>query len=92
MNIFPKNPNDPSKLAPNEIRKVLIIGGDLAGLSAALKLSDRVCNVTIKEKDDTGGRLATRSVQLLCQNFYVVFMVFLLGSITISNLKIDETG
>ncbi len=50
----------------------MIIGGGLAGLSAALELADRGYSVTIKEIDDTvGGKLATRPVQLLGETFYV---------------------
>jgi len=50
----------------------LVIGGGLAGLSAALELADRGYSVTIKEIDDTvGGKLATRPVQVLGETFYV---------------------
>lgn len=70
--IPPKNPTAGQSLPSNETRKVLIIGGGLAGLSSALELADRGYSVTIKERDDTiGGRLATRPVQLLGQQFYV---------------------
>lgn len=59
IEIPPKNPNDPPKL-PDGVaaKKVLIIGGGLAGLSAAIELADRGYNVTIKEKSDRiGGKL-----------------------------------
>ena len=41
INIPPRNPNDPVKLSNGVNKSVLIIGGGLAGLSAALELADR---------------------------------------------------
>lgn len=41
VEIPPKNPNDPPTLPPNQTKKVLICGGGLAALSAALELAER---------------------------------------------------
>jgi isorenieratene synthase len=56
--IPPRNPTDPERLPVGVNKNVLIVGGGLAGLSAALELADRGYNVTIKEKSDRiGGKL-----------------------------------
>jgi heterodisulfide reductase subunit A-like polyferredoxin len=64
--IPPKNPNDSAMLPDGVQRKVLIVGGGLAGMSAALELAERGYNVTIKEKDpiSLGGKLATKPVEI----------------------------
>lgn len=60
--IQPLNPDDPPRLARE--RSVLVIGGGLGGLSAALELAERGYRVTIREADSVlGGRLATRNLQ-----------------------------
>ncbi len=59
--IEPQNPNDPAELPDNVYKKVLVIGGGLAGLSASLELVDRGYTVTIKEQLSVpGGKLATK--------------------------------
>lgn len=63
--IPPKNPNDPETLPAGEVRRALVIGGGLAGLSAALELADRGYLVTIKEKEDRiGGKLFSKPVEI----------------------------
>jgi isorenieratene synthase len=42
----------------------LFVGGGLAGLSAALELSERGYMVTIKEKFEIGGKLHSRPVEI----------------------------
>ncbi len=62
----PANPSDPPRLPSHVSRRVLVAGGGLAGLSAALELSERGYHVTIREAADVlGGRLSTRQVHLL---------------------------
>ena len=61
--VYPKNPDDPERLPAGEQRSVLIVGGGLAGLSAALELAERGYSVTLREADEVfGGRLATRPI------------------------------
>ena len=50
-----------------------MIGGGLAGLSAALELADRGYYVTIKESSDAiGGKLATKPVEIFPgETFYI---------------------
>ncbi|XP_071941398.1 carotenoid phi-ring synthase-like [Antedon mediterranea] len=68
--IKPVNPNDPTNLPDQVTKNVLVIGGGLAGLSAALELSERGFNVSIKEADTVvGGRLHTKDVKLLNQTW-----------------------
>lgn len=71
--IQPKNPDDPTTLPDGVTRKVLVVGGGLAGLSAALELADRGYQVTIKEQmeNSVGGKLATKPVEVLNETFYV---------------------
>ena len=65
VTIAPQNPTDPESLAPGVVKKVLIIGGGLAGLSAALELADRGYQVTIKEKQEhIGGKLFCKPVEI----------------------------
>mgnify|MGYP001365452573 CR=1 FL=1 len=57
---LPGNPNAPIALSEPFSRSALIVGGGLAGLSAALELAERGYAVTLREKGDVlGGRLAT---------------------------------
>ncbi|XP_072035012.1 carotenoid phi-ring synthase-like isoform X3 [Amphiura filiformis] len=70
--IPPANPDDPPRLPEGQQRNVLIIGGGLAGMSAALELAERGYQVTIREADSVlGGRLHTRPVERLGQTFQV---------------------
>lgn len=71
----PANPQDPLRLPSNTTtspRRVLVAGGGLAGLSAALELSERGYHVTIREASDAlGGRLSTRNAHLCNQTFAI---------------------
>lgn len=71
--IPPKNPNDPDRLPDGVNKKVLVVGGGLAGLSASIELADRGYDVTLKEKMEysVGGKLATKPVEALGETFYV---------------------
>lgn len=70
--INPLNPNDPEKLPNGVEKKVLIVGGGLAGLSAALELAEKGYSVTIKEKyPHIGGKLFCKPVNILNQTFNV---------------------
>jgi len=72
VNIGPKNPNDRLSLIPGVPKDVLVIGGGLAGLSAALELAERGYRVTLKEGGDVmGGRLATRRLETGAGEFNV---------------------
>ena len=64
--ISPKNPNDPVSLPAGVNKNVLIIGGGLAGMSAAIEFADRGYSVTIKEKSDKtlGGKLFCIPVEM----------------------------
>jgi len=58
--IHSENPDDPGKLAKDKKCSVLIIGGGLAGLSAAIELAERGFSVSLyEEKTVVGGKLAT---------------------------------
>ncbi|KAJ3078213.1 hypothetical protein HK102_004643 [Quaeritorhiza haematococci] len=62
--ISPVNPSDPEKLPSGVTKKVLVVGGGIAGLSAALELAERGFDVTLKEaRDHLGGRLDAIPVQ-----------------------------
>jgi isorenieratene synthase len=70
VTVSPANPNDPLTLA--EPKSVLVIGGGLAGLSAALELSQRGYQVHIREALETyGGRLKVRTEHLATGTFQV---------------------
>ncbi|CAF1139225.1 unnamed protein product, partial [Brachionus calyciflorus] len=70
--INPINPKDPSRLPDGMEKKVLVIGGGLAGLSAALELADRGYSVYIKEKySHIGGKLFCKPVDILNQTFWI---------------------
>lgn len=59
----PRNPRSPLRLSGSMNKSVLIIGGGLAGLSAALELSERGFQVVVRESDTVfGGKLATRDI------------------------------
>lgn len=71
--IPPKNPQDPEKLPAGVVKKVLVVGGGLAGLSAALELADRGYEVTIKEKENRiGGKLFCIPVEVFPNEYYNV--------------------
>ena len=72
VDIGPVNPNDRLSLIPGVPKDVLVIGGGLAGLSAALELAERGYRVTIREGGDVmGGRLATRRLDTGAGEFNV---------------------
>ena len=68
----PANPDAPESLPSDRTRRVLVVGGGLAGLSAALELAQRGYQVTVKEaQPEFGGRLHTRQMSLKTGNFRV---------------------
>lgn len=70
--ILPENPRDPVRLPAGSNKSVLIIGGGLAGMSAALELAERGYQVTLREAGSVlGGRLATRRVKLPVGEFSI---------------------
>jgi carotenoid phi-ring synthase / carotenoid chi-ring synthase len=72
VTIWPSNPNAPEKLPPNVRRKVLVVGGGVAGLTAAMELSERGYLVTVRESEkQLGGRLSTRLEKLPVGDFKV---------------------
>ena len=59
----PRNPDAPLRLDPPRSRAALVIGGGIAGLSAALELAERGYAVELREAaPQFGGRLATRDL------------------------------
>ncbi len=69
--IRPRNPSAPPKLLSGT-KSVLVVGGGIAGLSAALELAERGFRVTVCEADSVlGGRLATRTVSNAAGTFAV---------------------
>ncbi|XP_070561079.1 carotenoid phi-ring synthase-like isoform X2 [Ptychodera flava] len=70
--IPPVNPDDPARLPKGITKRVLVAGGGLAGLSAALELAERGYKVTIRESSDRiGGKLFSRPVLKLNRTFSV---------------------
>ncbi|CAF0759935.1 unnamed protein product [Brachionus calyciflorus] len=70
--VNPLNPKDPQSLPTGVNKNVLVVGGGLAGLSAALELAERGYSVTIKEKyKSIGGKLFCKPVEILNQTFYI---------------------
>ena len=87
--ILPKNPDDPPTLKERGSRSVLIIGAGLAGLSAALELSERGYQVVIKEElPFIGGKLGTKKVQTSQGEFYVEHG---LHTVSYTHLRAHET-
>jgi isorenieratene synthase len=69
---LPMNPDAPLALPSGTRKRVLVIGGGIAGLSAALELSERGYQVTVKEAAaQFGGRLHTRTENLRTGSFRV---------------------
>jgi isorenieratene synthase len=63
VRVAPRNPDAPPLLSPAGSRSVLVVGGGIAGLSAALELAERGYRVQVREAGDVlGGRLATRDL------------------------------
>jgi carotenoid phi-ring synthase / carotenoid chi-ring synthase len=70
--ILPFYSDDPVRLRAGQPRRVLVIGGGLAGLSAALELAERGYQVVLKEGAPYfGGRLHTRTERLRTGTFRV---------------------
>jgi isorenieratene synthase len=63
VQVAPRNPTSPPLLSPPGSRSVLVVGGGIAGLSAATELAERGYRVQVREADEVlGGRLATRDL------------------------------
>lgn len=61
--VRPRNPDAAPVLSPAGARSVLVVGGGIAGLSAALELAERGFRVDVREAGEVfGGRLATRDL------------------------------
>lgn len=74
--IEPTNPSDPERLSAGEQRRVLVAGGGLAGLSAALELAERGFSVTIREAEAfVGGRVHSRPVRVDVPHGEAPFMI-----------------
>lgn len=70
--ILPFYPYDPPRLPSGKKRRVLVVGGGLAGLSASLELAERGYDVTVREAAPIlGGRLSTRTERLRTGTFKV---------------------
>lgn len=70
--ILPFHPDDPPRLPSGKTRRVLVVGGGLAGLSAALELAERGYSVEVREAAPVlGGRLSTRTERLRTGTFQV---------------------
>lgn len=69
--LLPKNPDAPSTLQ-GKAKNVLVVGGGIAGLTAALELSKRGYKVHLREAASMfGGRLHTRQERLSTGEFAV---------------------
>jgi len=74
--IEPANPSAAERLPEGDRRRVLIAGGGLAGLSAALELAERGFDVTIREAEGyVGGRAHARPVKIDVPHGEEPFMV-----------------
>ena len=63
VKVHPRNPDAAPTLAAAGSRSALVVGGGIAGLSAALELAERGFRVQVREASDVlGGRLATRDL------------------------------
>jgi carotenoid phi-ring synthase / carotenoid chi-ring synthase len=72
VTIAPENPNAPERLPSNKVKKVLVVGGGIAGLAAALELAEKGYKVTVREAaPHFGGRLHTRDEELPVGKFRV---------------------
>jgi len=72
VTIHPSNASSPRTLPAGTVRKVLVVGGGLAGLSAAIELAERGYQVTVREAaPQLGGRLSTRDETLSVGKFRV---------------------
>lgn len=70
--IGPFNPQDPERLPQGVTKTVLVIGGGIAGMAAALKLAERGYRVTMREAAPfLGGRLHAREEALNVGTFQV---------------------
>jgi carotenoid phi-ring synthase / carotenoid chi-ring synthase len=70
--ILPFYDDDPKRLPRGKSRRVLVIGGGLAGLSSALELAERGYDVAVREAAPVlGGRLSTRKERLRTGEFNV---------------------
>jgi isorenieratene synthase len=70
--ILPFYDDDPLRLPTGVRRKVLVVGGGLAGLSASLELAERGYEVFVREAAPVlGGRLSTRTERLRTGTFRV---------------------
>ncbi len=70
--IPPKNPLAPETLPVSTSRKVLVVGGGVAGISAALELAERGYQVVLCEAAAVlGGRLATPRLSTSAGDFNV---------------------
>lgn len=70
--LLPSNPEAPEKLPSGVKRTVMVLGGGIAGLSAALELAERGYSVTLREAAPfLGGRLHTRTESLSVGEFKI---------------------
>ena len=68
----PTYPQDPETLPPGKERKILVIGGGVAGLCAGIELAERGYKVTVRESESyLGGRLHTQKLSLPVGEFQV---------------------
>lgn len=70
--IYPEHRFGPDKLPYPGAKSALVIGGGIAGLSAALELAERGYRVVVRESDTVlGGRLQTRRKDTVIGDFAV---------------------